>query len=160
MSIQALDSLLWNQRQLLETLTFKLETELLLLTAGKSRWLTRATAEIEAVLEHLRDAELARTVESAAVAAELGLEADVTLAVLADHAPPQWQQILIDHRTALIQLTSEIEHLTESNRELLSTSQRAVRETLSNLEGSTATYTASGTAATDEPSPRLLDQDL
>lgn len=160
MSLQTLNSLLWNQRQLLETLLFKLEEEQLLLTSGRSRWLPRATTEVEAVVEQLREAELARAIESSSVCTELGIDPDAPLSEVAANAPAQWQDILAGHRVALIQLTSEIEQVSSSNRELLSSSQRAIAETLSHLEATTATYTEQGTATSVETNPRLFDQNL
>ena len=38
MSVNDLSAVLWRERELLELLTFKLEEEQLLLTAGRSRW--------------------------------------------------------------------------------------------------------------------------
>ncbi|WP_435299637.1 flagellar protein FlgN [Timonella sp. A28] len=160
MSLQTLNSLLWNQRQLLETLIFKLEEEQLLLAAGKSRWLPRSTAEIEAVLGQIRESDLARAVESTAVCTELGIDPDSPLTVIAERAPDQWSEILSSHRQALAQIMAEVEQLLSSNRELLSTSQRAVQEALSHLDGAAATYNASGAASSAESSPRILDQNL
>ena len=76
--------ILWRERELLDVLLFKLETEKLLLDAGELRWLSRSTREIELVLEQLRLAEMNRAVEVAALATQLGLPADSNLAALAD----------------------------------------------------------------------------
>ena len=58
-------SALWRIRELLELLTFKLETEQVLVAAGRTRWLGRATHEVELVLEEIRHAELRRSIGSA-----------------------------------------------------------------------------------------------
>jgi len=160
MSMQALNSLLWNQRELLETLIFKLEEESLLLTAGKSKWLPRATAEIQAVLDRVQEGELARAVESTTVALELGLDPDVSLLELSEAAPKEWSETFAAHRMALIQQMAEVEVLTSTNRDLLSTSQRAVQEALGHLDSVTGGYTATGAATSGESNPRLFDQNL
>jgi hypothetical protein len=97
MGVHELSALLWRERELLEVLMFKLEVEQLLLTSGKSRWLTRASAETEQVTGHIRDLGLARTVEVAAVATEWGCAEDSTLGDLIEHSPdPIWTDILDD----------------------------------------------------------------
>lgn len=160
MSYQLLNSLLWNERQLLELLIFKLEQEQLLLASGKTRWLTHSTAEIERILEQIAESELPRSIESNHVALELGLDPDSPLLALAQNALEPWNDILHSHRTALLQLASEIENLSAGSRELLATSQRAVQETLANLETDQSTYNASGGSAPTEAPPRLFDQNL
>ena len=68
MGANELSALLWRERELLELLSFKLEEEQLLLTAGKSRWVQHATREVEQVLVRLRSTGLARSVEAASLA--------------------------------------------------------------------------------------------
>ena len=53
-TVQDLSARLWHERELLDLLTFKLEEEQLLLTAGRTRWISHATREVEQVLERLR----------------------------------------------------------------------------------------------------------
>ena len=79
MGAQELSTRLWQERELLDLLVFKLEEEQLLLTSGKTRWLGFATREVEQVLERLRGAGVDRTVEVAALAVEWGLPDDATL---------------------------------------------------------------------------------
>ena len=74
MGLAEVSSTLWRQRELLELLLFKLEEEQVLLTSGRTRWLARATREVEVVLEEIRRAELLRAVQVDEVAVELGLE--------------------------------------------------------------------------------------
>ena len=42
MSMEDLSSVLWRERELLETLLFKLEIEQLVLASGRTRWLAPA----------------------------------------------------------------------------------------------------------------------
>lgn len=160
MSYPLLNNALWNQRQLLELLVFKLEVEQLLLASGKSKWLAHSTAEIERLISQLAEIELARSVESDAVATELGLAGDAPLSALVERAPEPWGELLGAHRTALLQLATEIDVLTTGARELLTSSQRAVQESLASFANDPATYDASGETQAAEAQPRLIDQDL
>lgn len=154
-----ISSALWRIRELLDLLTFKLETEQVLVAAGRSRWLGRATYEVELVLEELRHADLRRTIELGDVADALGLSPDISLLELAEAAPAPWDDVLTDHRGKLISATTEISALAESNRVLLDSSYRALQETLGLLSATPepSTYTADG--ATSPPTTRrLFDQ--
>jgi hypothetical protein len=83
-ALNEVSTILWRERQLLELLLFKLEEEQLLLAAGRTRWLAHATREVESVLEELKHAELARAVEVARVAEELGITGESSLRELAE----------------------------------------------------------------------------
>src|SRR5205809_7934017 len=87
MGLSEVSNILWQERQLLELLLFKLEEEQLVLASGRSRWLSHATREVEMVLEEIKQAELASSIEVEAAAAELGLEPGPSLRRLADAAP-------------------------------------------------------------------------
>lgn len=150
---------LWRIRELLDLLTFKLETEQVLVAAGRSRWLARATHEVELILEEMRHADLRRTIELGDVAEALGLDPDISLSELAEAAPAPWGTVLTDHRETLIKATTEITALAESGRELLKSSYSGLQETLGLLSASPepSTYTADG--ATSPPTTRrLFDQ--
>lgn len=145
MPLNNVSTILWRERQLLEFLLFKLEEEQLLLAAGRARWLARAADEVEAVLDEIKTAELARSVEVDAVAAELALPPNPSLGQLIEAAPVPWDGILADHRDAFLTMTQEILAVAGSNRELLNRGQRAVREALEFVEGPDhETYTPSG----------------
>lgn len=157
MALSDVSSILWRERELLELLLFKLEEEQLLLAAGRSRWLASATREVEVVLEQIRRAEFARSVEVAAVTAELGLDEPPSLTRLAEVTSPPWDEIFRDHRAAFLGITSEITALAAVNRDLLAAGYRAAQEALTTFgEQSVETYTSTGTAA-GRPRTRLLD---
>jgi hypothetical protein len=118
---------------LLELLLFKLDEEQLVLAAGRTRWLARATREVEMVLEEIRQTELERAVEVSRVAGDLGLPAGASLRQLADAAQPPWRDMLIEHRQAFLSLTDEITALVQTNRELLVRGQNAVRDVLASI---------------------------
>ena len=71
--MEKLSQILWRERELLETLLFKLEEEQMVLAGGRTRWLTRAAREVENVLDTIRETEILRAVAAEEVAAELGL---------------------------------------------------------------------------------------
>ncbi|ACZ23029.1 FlgN protein [Sanguibacter keddieii DSM 10542] len=160
MSLQALSSVLWRERQLLELLLFKLEEEQLLLTSGKTRWLGHATREVENVLEQIREVELGRSVESDAVARLHGLEPGRSLHELSEAVPAPWDDLLRTHRQAFLDITHQIESLAQGNRELLSASHRATQEALANLTQDSHTYDATGSTAHGESTARMLDQEF
>src|SRR5687767_1799822 len=137
-----LSAVLWKERHLLELLLFKLETEQLLLAAGRSRWLARASGEVEMVLGELKHTELERAVATTGAAGGLGLSGDASLRELADAAPAPWRNLLTEHRSAFLALTDEVSELVRTNRELLGRGQRAVHQILAGIG-------AEGTEAND-----------
>lgn len=60
MSMEDLSSVLWRERELLETLLYKLEVEQLVLAGGRSHWLATAAREVERVLDRIREIEVLR----------------------------------------------------------------------------------------------------
>lgn len=146
MSLAELSNVLWRQRQLLDLLLFRMTVEQTLLVGRQVRWLARATDEVEAVLEEMRQTELVRSVVLQDVAEELGLGADPSLREVAEAAPAPWSDILEEHRRAFLGLTDEVQTIAESNRELLGREQRATRELIEELSG-----TQYGRRETDQP---------
>ncbi|WP_030482615.1 flagellar protein FlgN [Nocardioides aequoreus] len=156
-----LSQVLWRERELLESLTFKLEVEQLVLASGRTTWLARATKEVELVLEMLREAEILRAVASDEAAATLGLGSTPSLRVLAEAVDEPWRGILLDHRDAFEQATRDIEALAQRNRQLLTSGLRSAREALLSLEEATEGYGQDGVAVTGgAPAPRLVDRSL
>lgn len=133
MGLQEVSTTLWQERNLLELLLFKLEEEQLLLASGRTRWLARATREVEVVLERIREAELMRAIEVENAAPSLLLPPGPTLRQLADSAPPPWDTMFADHRQAFLELTEEITQLASTNRELVARGQRATQDFLDNF---------------------------
>jgi flagellar biosynthesis/type III secretory pathway chaperone len=143
--VNELSAVLWRERELLELLTFKLEEEQLLLTAGKSRWIEHATREVEQVLERLRSAGLERTVEVAVVAEEWGTASETPLRELISHAPDgPWADIFTSHLRAMTELTTQIKQLRDENEQFLRAAQRSTQETLATATSDPALYDASG----------------
>ena len=163
MGLREVSAILWRERHLLELLLFKLDEEQLVLAAGRTRWLPRATREVEMVLEEIRQTELERAVEVSRVAIELRLPAGASLRQLADASPPPWQGMLVEHRQAFLALTDEITALVQSNRELLLRGQKAVREVLASIgDGKVEVGAGYGDrpAAVADHRPFLIDETL
>ena len=161
MGLSEVSNILWRERQLLELLLFKLEIEQLLLSSGKTRWLSLAAREIEDILEAIKNAELARAVEVENLALELGLPASASLRELADVAPAPWKHILEEHRNGFLVSTQEIANLATSNHELLVKGQRDVHDALSWLgENQDETYSADGGTSVRQTAARMIDQAL
>lgn len=135
MGMAELSTALWRERELLEVLLFKLEEEQLLLAAGRSEWLARATREVEVVLEAIANSEVIRAIEVDVVAVSMGLPSNSSLGDLARAAPAPWGELLADHRRAFLELTGRITGLSETNRDLINSGQRAVVTALATLAG-------------------------
>lgn len=133
MGLQEVSTTLWQERNLLELLLFKLEEEQLLLAAGRTRFLARATREVEVVLERIREAEIVRAMEVDHLAPALLLPPGPSLRQLAESAPPPWNTLFEDHRQAFLELTEEITTVAAANRELVGRGQRAAQEFLASL---------------------------
>jgi len=161
MSIHELSAVLWKERELLELLVFKLEVERLLLTSGKTRWIQRASEEIEQVTGRLRTLGLARTVEVDSVCLEWGTPEDATLRELVAAAPDGvWPEILESHLNGLLDLTNQIRELRDSNEQLLRAAARSTQETLAGTVTSANTYDSQGLAAARPETSRLVDKDI
>lgn len=152
--------MLWRERNLLDLLTFKLEEEQLLLTAGKTRWIQHATREVEQVVAQLRVAALERDIAVSAVAAEWGLTDDASLRSLAAAAPSPWGEILSSHLSAMNELTASIRDLRDANEQFLRAAARSGQETLAGIQREPGTYNASGTAEAAHFGSSLLDKTL
>lgn len=122
MSASDLSAALWQERRHLELLLFRLETQRLHVMAGNLEWLNFMASEIETVLDRLRFEALARSVESAAVAAQWGLPGQTTLVELIAAAPAgPWSEILREHLDALHALLARLGEAARVNEETLRT---------------------------------------
>jgi hypothetical protein len=128
-----ISTILWRERQMLEQLLFKMTVEHLVLASGDTRWLVKATEEVELVLESIGRAELLRAMAVREAGAKLGLGPAPTLRELIPAAPSPWDSVLQEHRNAFLELTAEIEELARTNRELIQRGATAVRQLLDSL---------------------------
>lgn len=140
--MENLSLVLWQERELLDSLLYRLEVEQLLLSGARTRWLARAAGEVESLLITIRETEVLRAAAADEAAAELGLPANPSLRALADASDEPWHSILHDHRHAFRESTREVAALAEANRDLITEAYRAAHETLEALG-----------VVDDEPSP-------
>lgn len=133
MSLPDLAAVLWRQRELLERLSYRLECEQLLLAAGRARWLSQATSEVESLLAELQVVELQRAAAAQAAATELGMTGTASLEELAAGAQPPWSGVLLEHRNVLITLTVGLSALAETNRHLMDVGMQAVETALAHV---------------------------
>ncbi|HWJ11037.1 MAG TPA: flagellar protein FlgN [Nocardioides sp.] len=156
-----LSQILWRERELLETLAYKLEVERMVLASGKTRWLVNVTREIEEVLEDLRGTEILRAAAADEAAERVGLTPNPSLGALADASPDPWAGILRDHRDAMLALAREIAETSEDAKGLITAGYRSARETLLAMSGTTTeSYTPSGDAVLTHAGSRLVDRSL
>ena len=161
MSANELSACLWRERELLDLLAFKLEEEQFLLTTGKSRWLQYATREVEQVMERLRAAGLARSVEAAVVGEEWGAPQNATLRELVGTAPDgPWADIFTAHLNALTEYTEQIRDLRDLNEHYLRTALRFIQEAQADGSTESGTYDANGESGVANPSAQIFDLKL
>jgi hypothetical protein len=154
--MEKLSQILWLERELLDTLLYKLEEEQMVLASGRTRWLVRAAQEVEHVLGTLRETEILRSVAADEAAAAIGLGHNPSLRALAESVDDPWHSILLDHHEAFVAVTHEVVALADANRQLITTGYRSARETLRSLGGDTQGYAADGSAVVVEGSRRRL----
>jgi hypothetical protein len=159
MALSDVSNILWQERQLLELLVFKLEEEQLVLASGRARWLSHATREVETVLAEIKRVELERAVLVADAGRELGLSGSPTLRELAGLTPSPWDGIFAEHRRALLALAQEIDTITKSNRDMLQRGNQAAREALASLgEIDIEAYDSRGTLPDRSLALRIVDE--
>jgi hypothetical protein len=148
-----LSAALWQERRQLELLLFRLETQRLHVLAGNLPWLSFTASEVESVLDRMRFEALARSVESAAVAAEWGLPAQATLNELVAGAPPgAWAEVLQDHLDALRALLRQLKDAARTSEDTLRNLNRPA------ASGASAGPQGADTASLPADTAGVLDQ--
>lgn len=161
MDPQKLSALLWEERELLEFLIFKLDEEQLLLASGRTRWIKLASGEIEQATQRLRAAGLARDLAVSALADEWGLAGGAGLRqIIAGSPEGPWGEIFTAHLEAMTDLVNEIHELREANEELLRSAARSTQECIADHGSRPGTYNAAGAAEPAGDSPQNLDREL
>jgi hypothetical protein len=159
--MEKLSLILWRERELLDTLLFKLETEQLVLAGGRTRWLARSAREVEIVLDQLRKTEILRAAAADEAAEDVGLDSNPSLRALAESIGEPWRTIMLDHRDAFVTITREITELADANRHLITSGYRSARETLLTLgDDAVDSYSPDGSAVVTAPARRRVDRSL
>lgn len=158
--MEKLSLILWRERELLETLLYRLEVEQLVLAGGRSRWLMRSAKDVESILQQLRETELLRAVAADEAATAIGLSSNPSLRALADAVEEPWRSILVDHRDAFLAITEQVSALADANRHLITSGYRSAREALLSLGGPVDSYSQDGSAVVGTNGHRLVDRSL
>ena len=158
--MEKLSLVLWRERELLETLQYRLEVEQLVMSKGQTRWLANAAREVEEAVDQLREMELLRAVAADEAAAAAGLGPNPSLADLVEAAEEPWRSILADHREAFAATSEEIERIAATNRALIANGLRAAHETLLGTDVGGRIYTAAGAAMRDGVRVGMVDRSL
>lgn len=159
-AVERLSLTLWRERELLDTLLYRLEVEQLVLASGRTAWLMRAAREVEATLQVLRETEVLRAVAADEAAAQVGCPDNPSLKALAEATHEPWRTILLDHREAFHAVTGRISAMADANRELISAGYRSARETLLALSDDKQGYAHDGSVVGGPAGPRLVDRSL
>jgi hypothetical protein len=119
---RALDELsrrLWDERQVVTHLLFKLTVTRLLLAADERRFVPDALDEVEQAVDLLRAGELAREQALRELAGLWTTDPDrLTLVELARRSPPPFDHTFADHLAAFRELAGEVERTAKENRVL------------------------------------------
>lgn len=160
MALRALSDILWHERDLLETLRYKLEVEQLVLAGGLASRLPIATREVEQVLEEIRSAEVGRALEAEAAARYLGIPTDASLREIAAASASPWDELFAEHHREFLALTAAISELAKSNHSTLAAVHQATQETLMSLQESVETYDRRGTTRQRQTDGQIVDESL
>jgi FlgN protein len=158
--VEKLTWVLWRERELLEGLLYRLETEEMVMSSGRTRWLVAASRDVEEAARRVREVELLRAVAADEAAAGAGLEPNPSLSALIAAAEEPWTSILAEHREAFTVLSEEIIRAAATNRGLISAGLRAAHETLLDLGAKATTYTADGAVLVGSTRTAGLDRSL
>jgi hypothetical protein len=158
--VEKLTWVLWRERELLETLLYRLELEELVMASGRTRWLANAARDVEESAAALREFEVLRAVAAGEAAEAAGLDPNASLSELIATAPEPWRGILGEHRDSFLSLTDEIARVAATNRALIVSGLRATQDTLLGLDRGSTTYTSAGSVAHGETRSAVLDRSL
>jgi hypothetical protein len=154
-----LSRVLWQQRDLIERLEYRLEVQQLIMVSHRADRLAMAVGEVEAAIEQIRLAEDRRLEIVRQVAGALGLPTTATISQIRAVVEPPWDYVLSDHHTAFLRLVASTEELTSRNRELAHQGLGDARTAVAHL-GAPApkTYGKKGDRSSLSLPPTLVDQ--
>ena len=158
--MEKLTWVLWRERELLETLLYRLDVEALVMSSGRTRWLNNASRDVDEAVEVLREVELLRAVAADEAAEAAGLSPNASLSELIAVADEPWVAILTEHRDSFMALVEEIARVAQSNRALIVSGLRATQDTLLGIDRSASTYTAAGSVDRGQSRSTVVDWSL
>ncbi|MHB8262635.1 MAG: flagellar export chaperone FlgN [Acidimicrobiales bacterium] len=160
MSMQRLSACLYEEKEALEELLFKLEEEQLILAAGRHRWLPRASVEVENALRILDAMERVRHDVMVSVAEETEVASGemATLPEVAGAVGEPWSEVLLESAENMRALLVQVAEMVASNRDLIMRGLASTAETLVAIGASAGiSYGPDGESRTVAGMTRLLD---
>ncbi|MEX2504211.1 MAG: flagellar export chaperone FlgN [Egicoccus sp.] len=148
-ALEELSRRLWEERQVVTHLLFKLTVTRLLLAADERRFVPNALEEVETAVEALRQGEYRRDEALRTLAALWTYDpVELTLGELARRSPSPFDHTFAEHAVAFRNLAAEIEQVARENRVLANGDLQVVAGQLDQLSGPqvpvASTYDASG----------------
>ncbi|HTO00315.1 MAG TPA: hypothetical protein VL068_06530, partial [Microthrixaceae bacterium] len=107
--LSELSHVLWQQRDLVTQLIYRLEVQRLLLTNGRSDWIEFATSDVNDALDDVRRQEEFRTALLRDLGPLIGTRSDATLRELITAVSAPWDTIYSEHHAAFLKLSAEAE---------------------------------------------------
>lgn len=164
LSLTSLADMLWDEREVVELLLYKLVVAKLLLAADERRFVSPALAEVNLAVDLLHRTEQERADLLALTAREWGVPADrLTLAFLAEATPPTFRPVFADHLRAFLRLADEIEETARTNTQLTNAVLTHVQESLRAMGATGPTvgsYNSSGRTSDEAARAHRFDQAL
>lgn len=153
MGANELNEALWVDRAAMENLLYKMETMLLMVSAGRTEWIGNASNEVEEAIQSLGKTRLHSQVMIDDLAAEWGLETPATLGTLVSDKNHQvWAELLNAHREHITELEARIKAATTAARTFTTQGMISAQEALA-----VAGFNAD---RSQEPGTRILDTAL
>jgi hypothetical protein len=148
-ALEELTSRLWDERQVVLYLLYRLTVSRQLLAADDRRFVRDALREVDGAVELLRDGELQRETALRRLAALWQVDHEqLSLPGLARRSPPPFDHLFQEHLTAFTALAAEIEQIAGENRLLAVDGLRHLTGTIDLLAGIErplpSTYDATG----------------
>jgi hypothetical protein len=155
-----LSRVLWQQRDLIERLEYRLEVQQLIMVSGRSDRLPTAVGEVEAAISEIRKVEEHRLTIVGDVARAHGLPTHATITQIRNVVAPPWDTVLSDHHTSVLRLVASTEELAARNRELAQHGLAEARTAVAHMGGAVAprTYGKTGGQSTLSLPPTLVDR--
>ena len=161
-TLQELTRALWQQRRMLERVRYHLKVQELVL-AGDNDWmLTFAINDVEEAIRRVSEIEAARVELTQDLGFALGLGSNPSLQDLVAAAPDPYNEMLDEHRTAFLELASEITSISLNGRAQLQRGLDLTRSVTAAVFGDQGDggYDASGAVVRGSAERRLVDRSL
>lgn len=160
--LERFSSMLWREREMFTELSYRIELQSLVLSAGRVRWINRAADDVARIVNRMKEVEALRILATQEITEYLGLPLNASLSQIASACDEPWTSIFQEHRAALLEYNTLLTNAAIDNREMIATGSRGLRETLLGM-GATATgdlTEAAAAAGTAGAHPRFRGADV